>query len=67
MKTSEDIVKVGLRKFPNIRSGWFRYVPHTRVDEFHRDGWVIVADLGRTHGYWSVLMWHCGCGMSDGG
>jgi hypothetical protein len=45
-----------------VRSGLFRYVRHADVDEFHRRGWMIVADLGSVHGYWSVLMWSCECG-----
>jgi hypothetical protein len=41
------------------RTGLFRYVPHHRIDDFHRTGWMVVADLGPTHGRWSVLMWIC--------
>ena len=44
-----------------IRTGTFRYVPWSRVDEMHRAGWMITADLGGTHGFWSVLMWRCNC------
>ena len=48
-----------------IREGLYRYVRHTKVDEYHKKGWMIVATLGSTHGYWSVLMWHCECGMEN--
>ncbi len=40
------------------RTGTFQYVRHGDVDAFHRRGWMIAADLGPTHGAWSVLMWH---------
>lgn len=45
-----------------IRTGLFRYVKHGDVDRFHRAGWMVVGDLGATHGLWSVLMWRCDCG-----
>jgi hypothetical protein len=45
-----------------IRTGLFRYVRHSAIDAMHATGWMVVADLGATHGQWSVLMWHCGCG-----
>jgi hypothetical protein len=41
-----------------IRTGLFRIVLHERVDEYHRRGWMVVADLGE----WSALMWKCECG-----
>lgn len=44
-----------------IRVGNFRYVSWARLDEFHRLGWMAVADLGMTHGSWSVLCWRCDC------
>lgn len=44
-----------------IRTGLFKYVPAAKVDAFHRNGWMSVADLGLTHGQWSILMWHCEC------
>ena len=40
------------------RTGTFQYVRHGDVESFHRRGWMIAGDLGRTHGVWSVLMWH---------
>lgn len=43
------------------RTGLFRYVPWHHVDEYHRLGWMVVADLGPVHGHWSVLMWRCDC------
>lgn len=45
-----------------VRTGLFRYVRHANVDAMHVRGWMIAADLGQTHGVWSVLMWHCECG-----
>lgn len=43
------------------RTGLFRYVRLSDVEAFHRRGWMCVADLGPTHGRWSVLMWRCDC------
>lgn len=44
------------------RTGLFRYVTHGEVEQYHKAGWMIVQpDLGRMHGHWSVLMWHCDC------
>jgi hypothetical protein len=45
-----------------IRTGMFKMVRHADVDAYHRRGWMVTADLGPTHGAWSVLMWHCECG-----
>lgn len=45
-----------------IREGLFRYVRWPAVDACHARGWMVVGDLGPTHGLWSVLMWHCDCG-----
>lgn len=45
-----------------IRTGLFRYVRHVDVFSFMKRGWMVAADLGPTHGQWSVLMWHCECG-----
>lgn len=44
------------------RTGLFQFVRHSQVEAFHRRGWMVTADLGPTHGVWSVLMWHCECG-----
>lgn len=35
---------------------WFRYVRHAEAAAFEALGWVFAADLGSTHGQWSVLM-----------
>lgn len=43
------------------RCGVFRYVRHADIPAYHREGWMVVDDLGPTHGVWSVLMWHCEC------
>lgn len=45
-----------------IRTGLFRYVRHHQIDCYLRRGWMVAADLGPTHGEWSVLCWHCDCG-----
>ena len=46
-----------------IRTGLFRYVRHQDAYAFMQRGWMIVGDLGPTHGQWAVLMWHCECGV----
>ena len=35
---------------------WFKYVPHSMVAVFRLVGWEVDADLGPTHGHYSVLM-----------
>ena len=35
---------------------WFRYVRRCDVPAREREGWTFAADLGPTHGQWSVLM-----------
>jgi hypothetical protein len=44
-----------------IRTGTFKYVIYARVEDYHRRGWMIVADLGLPHSNYSVLMWRCDC------
>ena len=44
-----------------IRTGTFRYAKFADIERHHRNGWMMVADLGPTHGMWSVLMWRCDC------
>lgn len=39
---------------PKIRV--FRYVRHEDRPAYERDGWIFAAELGPTHGYYSVLM-----------
>ena len=46
-----------------IRTGLFCFVRHPDVYGYMSRGWMIVRDLGPTHGAWSVLMWHCECGQ----
>jgi len=39
-------------------------VSHDRIPDWLRVGWMVVADLGSTHGEFSVLMawiWQCPC------
>lgn len=45
-----------------IRTGLFRYVRHSDAYAYMVRGWMVTADLGPTHGQWSVLMWHYECG-----
>lgn len=45
-----------------IRTGLFKYVRHGDASDHMARGWMVVSDLGPTHGAWSVLMWHCECG-----
>jgi hypothetical protein len=35
---------------------WLRYVLHSDIAAYEARGWVYAADLGPTHGRWSVLM-----------
>jgi hypothetical protein len=35
---------------------WFRYVLHSDRAAYEAKGWEVAADLGPTHGQWSVLM-----------
>lgn len=43
------------------RVGTFKYVRFAELENYHRAGWMVVADLGPTHGQWSCLMWRCDC------
>lgn len=45
-----------------IRTGLFRYVGWGAVSAHLARGWMAAADLGPSHGQWSLLMWHCECG-----
>lgn len=42
-----------------IRTGIFRYVRLRDVADRMEQGWRYAADLGETHGRWSVLLWWC--------
>jgi len=46
-----------------IRTGLFRYVRYDDIDTYHKQGWLIVANLDKPHSLYSVLMWHCDCGQ----
>lgn len=35
---------------------WYRYVRHHKIAEYEARGWIVCADLGPTHGQWSVMM-----------
>lgn len=38
---------------------YYRYVRHRDIFDYEANGWRVSADLGPTHGQWSVLMiWH---------
>lgn len=42
-----------------VRTGFFKSVPDSLVEVYHKTGWMVVAPWGR---WWpQVLMWHCGC------
>lgn len=44
----------------------FRYVVHSRIADYLRLGWLIVADLGHPHNQWSVLAeWVCDCPLKE--
>jgi hypothetical protein len=44
----------------------FRYVRHERILDYLNLGWMVVADLGPTHGEWSVFMeFRCVCGKGE--
>lgn len=45
-----------------VRTGWFRYVTYSQIDNYHRAGWMIVADFtGTHHGQYALIMWRCDC------
>lgn len=44
-----------------MMTGIFRYVRNQDVADRLDSGWRYAANLGETHGRWSVLMWWC-CG-----
>src|ERR1700730_13364589 len=46
---------------------WFLYVKHEDRARFEAEGWQFAADLGPTHGRWSVLMQYHGEGMPPHG
>jgi len=44
-------------------TAWFRYARHADVAALAATGlWAVIADLGLTHGTYSVLMQWCGEG-----
>lgn len=43
-------------------TSWLRYARHDDVSAFIAAGWCVCADLGPTHGFYSVLMRWCGEG-----
>ena len=45
---------------------WFRYVRHADRAAYEAEGWIFSADLGPTHGQWSVLMEWTGVGNPPG-
>ena len=39
-----------------------RYVPHHRVADYLKVGWLVAFYMGPTHGEWAVgMVWLCGC------
>lgn len=47
-------------------TGVYRYVPLSKWLLWLAAGWKFAADLGPTHGEWSVLMWWCNGSCGDG-
>lgn len=48
---------------PPVRTGRFAYLTAGRLDEHMARGWMTVQYLpGPTHGFYSILAWHCECG-----
>ena len=45
-----------MRRSGNRGIRWFRYVRHSDRPRFAAEGWTVAADLGPTHGHWSILM-----------
>jgi len=44
------------------RDADYCYARIARVEDYLRMGWMIVGELGPTHGVWSVLaIWLCEC------
>jgi len=44
------------------RDADYCYARIVRAEDYLRMGWLFVADLGPTHGAWSVLaVWLCEC------
>ena len=45
-----------------LRDGEYCYARIAHIEDYQLMGWVVVADLGPTHGAWSVLaVWLCEC------
>jgi hypothetical protein len=45
-----------------LRDGEYCYARIARIEDYQLMGWVVVAELGPTHGAWSVLaVWLCEC------
>jgi hypothetical protein len=41
--------------------GTMAYVPEASIRDRLLAGWMVLRDLGPTHGCYSVLMWRCDC------
>ena len=52
LKTCQNVIRTN--NTPAFRT--FKYVRHEDRAAYERDGWVFAAELGPTHGYYSVLM-----------
>ena len=49
---------------PNLRypTKYCAQVTYDRVPDWLNLGWLVIADLGPTHGEWSLMMgWLCEC------
>lgn len=52
--------------YPPAIAGIYRYIPLGQWLLRLAEGWRFAADLGPTHGEWSVLMWWCVGACADG-
>jgi hypothetical protein len=53
-------------QFHPARSGVYRQVPLSQVEEFLRMGWMEIGSPGSYRDIYTVLMWHCDCEVKDG-
>jgi hypothetical protein len=45
-----------LQEHEGNKISWFRYVVHSRIDEYKASGWKVASELGPPHGFYAVLM-----------
>ncbi len=46
---------------------WYRYVPHDRMDDYFRLGWMLAPCRPYPHmdEYRIIMMWMCDCGLKE--